>query len=85
MASDVDMISDPEGVIDATNLNGLLIVRTTVGRVLARPVEDLGLRFAERDDETQPRRIDVDPSGKGIFVDDVPMTITRLRAVCAAD
>lgn len=84
MATDIDLTPEPEGVTSAAITNGLLIVHTSVGRVLVRPVEDLGLRLPEREDEHQERVVDVDPSGKGIFIDAIPMTLTRLRAVCAS-
>ena len=70
----------PETIASAEHVSGLLMVRTSIGRVLVHPIDELPVRLPEGG----PRELDVDPFGKGVYVDGVPVTLTRLRSVCGA-
>lgn len=71
-----------EALASAVNRDGLLIVRTTVGRILTHPIEQIGVRLPDR--ESGDRDVDLDPSGKGLYIDGTPITLARLRKACGA-
>lgn len=73
----------PETIVSGQNHAGLLVVTTSAGLTLMHPIEQLGVTLPERDGDN-PREVDLDPSGHGLYIDAAPVTLSKLRAVCGA-